>query len=189
MICTDDDELCETIKSIRCHGWDRDLSVECKDRLRKEYDIDDFRALYTFYWKAYNFRPTDLQAHIGLTQMRKIDDMCEKRYENLLLYDGLVQNDYWKLPIREYISNFAYPIITPKIKKVVSALIENEIETRPLVCGSIGRQPFWIKEMGELRLPFADIVHDYGLYVPNNHQITNDEIRKICKVVNGAINV
>jgi len=186
MICTDDDELHETIKSIRCHGWDRDLSDECKLNLRNEHCIDDFRALYTFYWQAYNFRPTDLQAHIGLSQMKKIDYICKKRHSNLLLYDKLIQNDYWKLPIRQYISNFAYPIITPKIKEVVDALVLNNIETRPLVCGSIGRQPFWIKEHREERLAFADMVHDYGLYVPNNHQITEEEITKVCEVINGV---
>jgi CDP-6-deoxy-D-xylo-4-hexulose-3-dehydrase len=186
MICTDDDELHETIKSIRCHGWDRDLQESCQKKLRAEYGIDDFRALYSFYWKAYNFRATDLQAHIGLSQMKKIDSICEQRHENLLLYDKLIKNDFWKLPIKQYITNFAYPIITPKISDVVSALRENNIETRPLVCGSIGRQPFWIKEYGETRLPFADIVHDYGLYVPNNHQITAKEITKICEVINSV---
>ena len=186
MICTDDDELYETVKSIRCHGWDRDLSHSCQSRLRSEYDIDDFRALYTFYWLAYNFRATDLQAHIGLSQMKKIDYICKKRHENLLLYDSLIKNDYWKLPISQHISNFAYPIITPKKNELAKSLYLNDIETRPLVCGSIGRQPFWIKEHGETRLPFADIVHDYGLYVPNNHQITNDEIKKICEVVNNV---
>jgi len=186
MICTDDDELYETVKSIRCHGWDRDLSHSCQSRLRSEYDIDDFRALYTFYWLAYNFRATDLQAHIGLSQMKKIDYICKKRHENLLLYDSLIKNDYWKLPISQHISNFAYPIITPKKNELAKSLYLNDIETRPLVCGSIGRQPFWIKEHGETRLPFADTVHDYGLYVPNNHQITNDEIKKICEVVNNV---
>jgi len=184
MICTDDDELYETMKSIRCHGWDRDLSNDSKKELRNKYGIDDFRALYTFYWQAYNFRPTDLQARIGLSQMEKIDYICEKRHENLLLYDSLIENDYWKLPIKQHISSFAYPIITPKIKKVVEAFNKNGIEVRPLVCGSIGRQPFWVKEMGETRLPFADIVHDFGLYVPNNHQIEGDDIKKICEVFN-----
>ena len=186
MVCTDDDELYETMKSIRCHGWDRDLASDSKIALRNEYGIDDFRALYTFYWQAYNFRATDLQAHIGLSQMKKIDYICEKRHENLLLYDSLIENDYWKLPIKQHISSFAYPIITPKIKEVVEALKKNEIETRPLVCGSIGRQPFWIKEHGEQRLPFADIVHDFGLYVPNNHQIERDDIKKICEVFNSV---
>lgn len=189
MVCTDDDDLCETLRSIRCHGWDRDLSDECRTRLRCDHGVDDFRALYTFYWQGYNLRCTDLQARIGLSQMKKIDHICRRRNENLLLYDRHLRNDYWKLPLPGdcFVSNFAYPVITPKLDRLVAALQEKDIETRPLICGSIGKQPFWKKEYGETSLPFADIVHDYGLYLPNNHQITEAEILRVCDVVNRAI--
>lgn len=191
MVCTNDDDLHEVLKSIRCHGWDRDLSEGYRTTLRKKYDIDDFRALYTFYWQGYNLRSTDLQARIGLSQLNKIDDICKKRHNNLLIYDKLIKNDYWKLPLTDnsYISNFAYPIISPKIDSVAQALQKNNIETRPLICGSIGRQPFWKKMYGETRLPFADIVHDYGLYVPNNHQITEKEITQVATVINETLGI
>ena len=61
------------------------------------------------------------------------------------------------------------------------------IETRPLVCGSMGRQPFWIKEYGEVRLDFADKVHEYGLYVPNNHEMSEQEVQYVCDVLNRNI--
>ena len=189
MVCTNDDELCEVLKSVRCHGWDRDLSEKCQSELRREHNIDEFRALYTFYWQGYNLRSTDLQAKIGLSQMQKIDYICKKRHENLLLYDKHIKNDFWKLPVTRdsYISNFAYPIITPKIDKLVKAFSDNNIQTRPLICGSIGKQPFWKKKYGETNLPFADIVHDYGLYLPNNHQIAAKDIIKACNIVNQAL--
>ena len=189
MVCTNDDELCNILKSVRCHGWDRDLPEKYQSELRQEYNVDEFRALYTFYWPGYNLRSTDLQAKIGLSQMQKIDYICKKRHENLLLYDKHIKNDFWKLSVTQdsYISNFAYPIITPKIDKLVKALSDNNIETRPLVCGSIGKQPSWKKEHGEASLPFADIVHDYGLYLPNNHQIAAKDIIKVCNIVNQAL--
>lgn len=189
MVCTNDDDLYEILKSVRCHGWDRDLRDDFRTNLRSRYGIDDFRGLYTFYWPGFNLRSTDLQAQIGLSQLEKLETICKKRYENLLIYDSLIQNDFWKLRIPEnvYISNFAYPIITPNIDHLINALKENDIESRPLICGSIGRQPFWKEAYGEQPFPFADIVHDYGLYVPNNHQITEEEIKKICRVVNRAL--
>ena len=64
---------------------------------------------------------------------------------------------------------------------------ENEIETRPLICGNIGKQPFYSEIYGEKSFEFTDDVHEYGLYLPNNFYITEEEITKICEVVNGAI--
>ena len=65
--------------------------------------------------------------------------------------------------------------------------MKNKIETRPLICGSIGRQPFWIKKYGLTNLKNADLVHDYGLYLPNNHEITTDEVKFVCEIVNNCI--
>ncbi len=190
MVSTNDENLYLYLKSIRAHGWDRDLGEEEQIRLRMKHDIDNFRGLYTFYNDAFNLRPTDIQAFFGLRQMLKIDKICEKREKNFRLYDSLVKCDDWKLPFqadKQRIVNFAYPLITYKIDKVVEALRKNNIETRPLVAGNIGRQPFWKDVYGEQRFVMADMVHDYGLYLPNNHLLRHEEIEFVCQVVNEAI--
>ena len=69
MISTDDEDLYHLLLSIRSHGWDRDLPLLKQNELRKKYDINDFRALYTFYYPGFNLRCTDLQAFIGLRQI------------------------------------------------------------------------------------------------------------------------
>jgi len=191
MISTDDRDLCNVIKSIRAHGWSRDLDSDIKQDLKKMYKVDDFKDLYTFYFPGFNLRASDLQAFIGLQQMKKIDSFCEKRYKNLLLYDKLINNDYWKLDLSRkdcFISNLAYPIITPKIKSLVSNLKDHGIETRPLVCGSIGKQPFWYNKFGKVSFNFADKVDDYGLYIPNNHELTESHIEYISDIVNYSLN-
>ena len=55
------------------------------------------------------------------------------------------------------------------------------IECRPLVCGSMGLQPFWIKKYGVTHLPVADKVHDYGLYLPNHANITPEDIAYVAE--------
>jgi CDP-6-deoxy-D-xylo-4-hexulose-3-dehydrase len=62
MVCTDNEELYHILLSIRSHGWDRDLPKKRQDELRSKYKIDNFRALYTFYYPGFNLRSTDLQA-------------------------------------------------------------------------------------------------------------------------------
>lgn len=186
MISTDDKEIYELLLSIRSHGWDRDFEKEKQNEIRAEHDVDDFRALFTFYYAGFNLRSTDLQAFIGLNQIKKIDNFSEIRNKNFKLYDSLIQNSFWKVKNNEnyFYSNFAYPVITPNIVELVKELQENKIECRPLVCGSIGLQPFWKKEYGEVNFEFANQVHNYGLYLPNNQDITEDEIHFICNIIN-----
>lgn len=189
MICTDNFEFYEIIKSIRSHGWDRDLSPETQAKLRKQYNIDDFRALYTFYYPGFNLRSTDLQAVLGLDQLKKMDSFSVNRNKNLMIYDNNINNNYWKIKIKddEFISNFAYPIIHPNVNKLADNLRKNNIECRPLICGSIGEQPYWIELYGKETLKNATIVHNHGIYVPNNHELTDDEVLQICNVVNTNI--
>ena len=190
MICTDDEDLYKIILSIRSHGWDRDLPKDEQDFLRKKYNIDDFRALYTFYYPGFNLRSTDLQAYIGISQMDKLEDIGIKRENNLKLYDKYIKNDYWKIQLLDncFISNFAYPIIHPKVIEIHNVLKEYNVETRPLICGSMGKQPFWIERYGKVDLPFADIIHKEGMYLPNNPTMTEEDIKSICEIVNKIIN-
>ena len=186
MISTDDEEIYRLLLSVRSHGWDRDFDKDFQFKIRKENNVNDFRALYTFYYPGFNLRSTDLQAFIGLNQIQRIDDFSEIRNENYKLYDSLITNNYWKIKNFDncFYSNFAYPIITPNIEELVAELQLNKIECRPLVCGSMGLQPFWKKLYGELDFDFANIVHNYGLYLPNNQDIKEEEIRIISSIVN-----
>ena len=194
MICTDDDELAVFLRSIRCHGWDRDLPPETQKKLRSEYDIDDFHAPYTFYYPGFNMRCTEIQAFLGIEQLKKIDLIIEKRQENFNIYQKILKEiDFLSLnSTHSVISNFAYPIVHPKCKDIAKSLRAAGVEHRPLIVGSISRQPFWknwknINKSCIKMLPNGNLVHDKGLYIPNNHELTEEEINYICDAVKKEI--
>lgn len=188
-VCTDDYEFYNLIKSIRSHGWSRDLDEVTRRKLQLEYGIDDFKNLYTFYHPGFNLRSTDLQAFIGINQIKKLDGFCKARWNNLKRYDELIINPYWKISIKdfEFVSNFAYPIIHPMSAKIAERLTEGQIECRPLIAGSISRQPFFYTRYGKQKHEFSDTIHDFGMYLPNNPSMTIEEIEKICGIVNQII--
>jgi CDP-6-deoxy-D-xylo-4-hexulose-3-dehydrase len=186
-VCTNDFELYEILKSIRSHGWSRDLSEETKQKLQQENNIDDFRNFYTFYYPGFNLRATDVQAFLGINQVKTLKEKNTKRYQNFLLYDSLIKNDYWKIKYSKFVSNFAYPIIHPYKNKIVENLQKGNVECRPLICGSMSRQPFYYKQYGLQVFPFSDIVHDYGLYLPNNPDMSENDIEYISNIVNKTI--
>jgi CDP-6-deoxy-D-xylo-4-hexulose-3-dehydrase len=186
LISTDDFELYEILKSIRSHGWSRDLSEETRAKLREEHSIDEFRDLYSFYYPGFNLRATEVQAFLGLGQLESLRSKNHVRKSNFKRYQDNIVNDYWKIRVSsgDYISNFAYPIIHPKKDDIVKNLQDNDIECRPLVCGNMARQPYFTKLYGHRDFAFADIVHDYGLYVPNHPEMSASDVDKVCEIVN-----
>ena len=188
-ICTDNKELYELLISLRSHGWDRDLSKETQEKLQKEWSISKFNSLYTFYYSGFNFRSTDLQAYIGINQIDKLESWGKKREKNYQTYQKLIKNNFWKPKSfsDSFISNFAYPVISKNRDKIVSDLQKNNIEVRPLISGSMGTQPFYIKSYGKLELPNASIVDKYGFYVPNHPHLNNTELKLISNIINKGV--
>lgn len=186
MICTNDKKVANILKSLRSHGWDRDMDLDYYTNLRKEYNVDEFNALYTFYHTGFNVRSTDLQAFLGIRQLQRLPEIVQKRHDNYNIYRESISNDLWKTKdsVDRFISNFSYPIISENRKKIIENLKINKIECRPLLSGSLSRQPYWYNNFGKIELKNADYIHDNGLYVPNNHEMTEEDIQKICKVIN-----
>jgi len=186
MVSTNSEELYHILLSIRSHGWDRDLPIEKQKQLREKYGIGDFRALYTFYYPGFNLRATDLQAFIGLQQLEKLDTIVYNRNKNYLKYHNEIKTKGWKVKPQTHslISNFSYPIITENIKELTQELIDNNIECRPLICGSINEHPFWYERYEKIELPIAKRIHEYGMYIPNNHLMTEEELNRVITIVN-----
>lgn len=190
MVCTNNRDLYVLLLSLRSHGWDRDLPTDVQQKWRKTSEVSDFRALYTFYHPGFNLRPTEPQAFLGIRQLSKIEKIITKRQENFRLYHHLIKNKEWKIKPkeREIMSNFAYPIITKHLPRLSETLCKNKIQCRPLVCGSINKQPFWKNHYPPQATPTGDWLHDHGLYLPNHPQLSPNDIRRISSIVNQVIN-
>src|SRR5690606_1090338 len=153
IVVTNDENLYNLMLSIRSHGWARDVSVEKASRWKEEYNVDDFRALYTFYYPGFNLRSTDLNAFLGISQLKKLDSICKIREENFRHYFEFLGKKYWSQnSTADFLSSFAYGTLVENRTDVAAHLKANGIESRPLICGSMGLQPFWIKTNGTLHL-------------------------------------
>ena len=188
MVCTDDDNIADVVRMIRSHGWDRDLSESSRKLLREEYDVSSFDALYKFYYAGFNLRSTDLQAYLGLRQIDKLDWVVEAREKNYMAYKKFLSKNLWKpieSPDQNVVSNMGYPLIVENREKIQRVLTENGVESRPLVSGSMGTQPAWVDAYGESRMVNADIIQSKGMYVPNHPEMTIEDVKKVCSIVNG----
>jgi CDP-6-deoxy-D-xylo-4-hexulose-3-dehydrase len=188
MVCTDDAEVFAALKMLRSHGWDRDLGPEEQRALRARWDVDEFEALYKFYLPGFNLRSTDLQAYIGLGQLGRLDEVVSRRYENYRLYQEMLSTDLWRPTVapEHLVSNFAFPLLHPRREQVIGVLGEQGVEVRPLICGSLGCQPFFIDRYGQVDLPNASRVDRLGCYLPNHHHLNDDDVAQVCDLVNSV---
>lgn len=187
MIFTDDKNLYNILLSLRSHGWNRDWSDEDKSRIESRYGIIGVNSLYTFFHSGFNVRSTDLQAFIGLNQLKKLDNIIDIRNRNYKWYMKYLKCLWKPTEITgSYTSNFAFPIISSEKNIIVEALKTNGIAVRPLVCGSMGTQPFYKDKYKGIQLENCDIVDRHGIYVPNHPGLTEDNIKFVCSIINAA---
>jgi CDP-6-deoxy-D-xylo-4-hexulose-3-dehydrase len=190
MITTKDKHMHDLLVSIRNHGWDRDWSDELKKEYRKKYSIDDFSSMYSFYFPGLNLRSTDLQAFIGINQIEKINPFSEIRNRNFLKYSELISENYLDVKQREgdFVSNFAYPVVHSERDTIIEKIKEQNIEVRPLIAGSMAKQPFASEINKKYGTGNSDIIHEKGFYVPNHQDLTIEQVEFISSLVNSEKN-
>jgi CDP-6-deoxy-D-xylo-4-hexulose-3-dehydrase len=184
LVCSDNEELSDLVFSMRSHGWGRDWSKEKQLKSKEEYGISDFNFLYTFFHPGFNLRATDLQAYIGLNQIDKLDDFSKRRNNNFNYYQENIRGNMLQLDcnLDNFVSNFAYPVVSKNRDSIVEKLVRSGVETRPLIAGSMANKPFWKGRSDNT--PNADLVDKFGFYVPNNQDLSESDMDKICNIIN-----
>jgi CDP-6-deoxy-D-xylo-4-hexulose-3-dehydrase len=188
-INTDDEDFYHLLLMMRSHGWDRDLPEWKQKELRGMYNCDEFSALYNFYVPGFNLRATDLQAFIGLRAIDKLDKYAQRRNENFNTYKKVITNNELLLEIADtnFVSNFAFPIITKDRDTLVKRLQDSSIDVRPLIAGNMASKPMWTLQYETVSLPNCELVNAYGLYLPNHQDLSKDDINKIANIVDNKI--
>ncbi|MDB4193513.1 DegT/DnrJ/EryC1/StrS family aminotransferase [Candidatus Pelagibacter sp.] len=184
MLTLDDKKLYNVLMSIRSHGWGRDLESTERKRLEKKFNIDKVRSLYSFYYSGFNLRSTDLNAFIGIQQMKVLNNKIKTRFRNFKIFSKYLSNFWTQKSNTKIVSNFGYGMMVKNRTELFDFLKKNRIESRPLICGNMGQQPFWIKKYKKPKLPNAEKIHKYGLYLPNHENLTEKQVKYICDKVN-----
>ena len=185
MVSTNDQELYNIMISIRSHGWLRDNDEYFREKYFKKYGMDDkFNHKYFFVFPGLNIRNTDLSAFIGRGQLKKMDSFVHLRNANYNAFLNNLEDNVWvQKSDTQPVSALAFGIISKSKKKITDALIESNIECRPLICGSIQEHPFWYERYPKRDLPVATRVHVDGFYVPCHQNLTREQIDLISDII------
>ena len=186
MILTDDDELNDIMKSIRSHGWTRNLSMDSPFNTKK----DKFYEMFNFIFPGYNVRPVEMEAAIGRKQLKKLDGFLKERKSNgkyfLELFSNI--NTISLQKNQDDSSFFGFPIIFKneyERKKFIDSCDKNNIEYRPIVAGNFTKNKvidyFDYTIYGDLTN--SNILHDNGLFIGNHHFNVKNQIDEIYELL------
>lgn len=194
MICTNNERFYQICRALRSHGMIREMT----DTNLKQSIIDanpDLNKDFIFLRPSHNFRSTELNAVLGLSQLSKLDSNNQKRINNFNYFiNGLESNKYITDLTIEGQCNYAFIVIlkTPNFEirnNVELALQNNKIEFRRGLSGGGNqvRQPFIKKYFSNIDyndFEKVDHVHHFGWYIGNYPGLQKEKIDTLLNILN-----
>jgi CDP-6-deoxy-D-xylo-4-hexulose-3-dehydrase len=180
IVLTNDVELDHLLRSLRAHGWTRDLPPDSPLFQRSD---DEYFEAYRFILPGYNVRPLELSGAIGREQLKKLPSMTEQRRRNMKLFHSLFSGDDRFLLQCEHgkSSSFSFTIIlNPSYNldrdRVFEALRRADIGFRIITGGCFLRHDvirYYDYDVVGGGVPRAELAHDRGFFVGNfPHDLT-----------------
>ncbi len=205
-VLTNNLELERIIKSFR--DWGRDCYCEpgvsntCGMRFKQQFGTLPFGYDHKYVYShiGYNLKLTDMQAAVGVAQLKKLPEFIEKRKRNFkLLKEGLKQfEEYLILPEPTPNSDpswFGFPITVKDNDifsrwDIVTYLEKNKIMTRMLFGGNLTRQPAYedVKYKIHGNLTNTDIIMNNTFFIGVYPGITDEMIDYIIDTFNSFFN-
>jgi CDP-6-deoxy-D-xylo-4-hexulose-3-dehydrase len=193
VICTNDEYFYQICRALRSHGMIREMTNEdIKNKIIN--DNPELNKDFIFLSPAHNFRSTEINAVIGLSQLKKLDKNNLNRINN---FNSFIKN----LDDSKYITdmqidgqcNYAFIVVLkiPSFEfrdKVESTLKLNGIEFRRGLSGGGNqlRQPYIKKNFNIDYSQFKNVdhVHNFGWYIGNYPNLESDKINTLVNILN-----
>ena len=156
-ILTNDEEIYKKALRLRNHGINRDGNWQS--------ELEKGPWYYEMVELGYNYRITDIQCALGISQLKKLDKFIQKRREIAKRYDKAFENTIIK-PLYKFNPNSAYHLYVVRVDfdkvKITKAKLFEEMRKRGIGLQlhyiPINKQPFY-KSLG------------YGSeYLPNTYR-------------------
>lgn len=176
-IVTDDSVFDDLSRKKRLLGIDR-KTMHVKDWKKRAW-------IYDVPTLGYRYHMSNINAAIGLAQIKKIDKFIERRRELCHLYDLELKNvPGIDIMPDEYdtITPFMYVIKVKDGKRnaLKDYLMEHDIESG---ISYIPCHHFSLFAEEEVYLPITDNIYEEILCLPMHYELSNDEIKEICSVI------
>jgi len=189
MIACKSKDDADFIRSLRAHGWCRDLP---DDNTIYKKSGDTFVDSFTFITPGYSVRPLEMSGAIGSVQLKKWPEMREQRVKNAEYFKQKFK-DLPDVQLQEEVGNsswFGFSMVfngnlSGRRAKIVEKFKENEIESRPIVAGNFMKNPVikYLDYIDNKDYNVADYIHDNGLFIGNDVRDLKDNIDMVYNII------
>ena len=192
MISTNDWEFYQVCRALRSHGMTREMTSDTM-KISIAMDNPDLNPDFIFLRPAHNFRSTEINAVIGLSQLPKLDGKNQERVENFDLFiSNLDPTKYYIAINTEGNCNYAFIVILKesdftKRNDLERQLKNNGIEFRRGLSGGGNqmRQPFFKSVYNNFsNYPNIEHIHNFSWYIGNYPGLVKEKIIKLLEVLN-----
>ncbi len=192
MICTNNWEFYQVCRALRSHGMTREMTSD----VMKQNVIEanpDLNPDFIFLRPAHNFRSTEINAVIGLSQLPKLDSKNQERIDNFNYFmSKLDSNKYYTNINTEGNCNYAFIVVLndadfDKRNFLENKLRENGIEFRRGLSGGGNqmRQPFFKKIYQDFsEFPVIEHIHNFSWYIGNYPGLEREKIDYLLDILN-----
>jgi CDP-6-deoxy-D-xylo-4-hexulose-3-dehydrase len=177
------------LRSLRAHGWCRDLPDN--NSIYKKTG-DAFKDSFTFVTPGYSVRPLEMSGAIGSVQLQKWPDMKRKRVDNAIYFQNKFK-DLLGIRIQKEIGSsswFGFSIILEdhlqgKRDLLVEKFKENKIECRPIVAGNFMKNPVidYLTFIDNKDYQNSNYIHDNGLFIGNDVRDLKENIDLVYDII------
>jgi len=175
---TNNKYLAERMRLLRSHGITRDKKQMVNDNCMGWY--------YEQISLGFNYRMTDLHAAIGISQLNRIDQYLEKRFEIAKWYDDKFKNISVNPLVQQKGNKSSYHLYIIRVKKgeaernnLYNFLVDNGISAN-LHYIPIYRQPFFKQN---IRLSGAEEYYKSAISLPIFPSLSQEKLEKIVNKV------
>jgi UDP-4-amino-4,6-dideoxy-L-N-acetyl-beta-L-altrosamine transaminase len=176
-VTTNSKEIYEKLLELRAHGIKR---------------LPDFAPwYYEMHSLGFNYRITDMQAALGISQLKKLDSFVKRRKEIALKYDKAFLNSVVK-PLYSFTKNSSYHLFVVKVdfSKLNISKVELFNKMREKNIGlqlhyiPINKQPYY-KSLGygNEDTPIMNIYYDECFSLPMYSSLSNEEQEYVIKTL------
>lgn len=194
MICTNDEAFYKLMRMFRSHGMLRESGDPEYIRETSE-KYPELYPEFIFTVPGYNMRSTELNAVLGINQLKRLDENIACRQRNYQLFiENLNPDIYYTDFDGEGSSNYAFVVMLRKeddelFGRITERLREEQVEFRRGTAGggNLLRQPFVRKrypQMDPAAFKNAEHIHRYGLYTGNYPGLEKEKILGLCEALN-----